>query len=155
MTDLDINLATSQNLEDLLPLMRAYHDFEEISMSDVERRNAVSPLLADDALGRIWLIYIQGNIVGYIVITFGYSIELRGQDAYIDEFFIRESSRGLGLGSKVVARVKSELVKYNIVALHLEVAKTNEQAKRFYVNLGFVARDRYELMSVTIRTSLD
>ncbi len=150
MTDFDIKTATSQNLEDLLPLMRAYHDFEEISMSDVERRNAVSPLLTDAALGRIWLVRIQEKVIGYIVITFGYSIELGGRDAYLDEFFISEPNRGLGVGSKVIARVKSELAQHKVVALHLEVAKTNEQARRFYATLGFVARDRYELMSVVI-----
>lgn len=155
MTDFDLNIATSQNLEDLLPLMRAYHDFEEISMSDIESRNAVSPLLTDDTLGRIWLIYARGKVIGYIVITFGYSIELRGRDAYIDEFFISEPNRGLGVGSKVVTRVKSELAQHKVVALHLEVAKTNEQARRFYATLDFVPRDRYALMSVTIGTSLD
>ncbi len=153
MTDFNIKIATSQNLEDLLPLMRAYHDFEEISMSDTERRNAVSPLLTDDTLGRIWLIYARGKVIGYIVITFGYSIELGGRDAYIDEFFISEPSRGLGVGSKVIARIKAELAQYKVVALHLEVAKTNKQAQRFYANLDFVIRDRYALMSVTVRNT--
>ena len=150
MINFDIKTATSQNLEDLLPLMRAYHGLEEISMSDTERRNAVSPLLTDDALGRIWLIHIQEKVIGYIVITFGYSIELGGRDAYIDEFFISESNRGLGVGSKVIARIKAELARHKVIALHLEVAKTNERAQRFYANLDFVIRARYELMSVVI-----
>ena len=150
MTDFEIKMATPERLADLLPLVRAYHDFEEIRMSDTQRLEAIRPLLANDALGRIWLIRAQQEIVGYIAITFGYSIELQGRDAYVDEFFIRQSSRGLGLGSKVIAHIRSELAKYRVVALHLEVAKTNERAQRFYSSLGFAARDRYELLSVDI-----
>ena len=154
MTDFEIKMATPQHLADLLPLVRAYHNFEEIRMSDTRRLEAIRPLLTNDALGRIWLIRTQQEIIGYIVITFGYSIELQGRDAYVDEFFISQPSRGLGLGSKVIAHIKSELAKYNVVALHLEVAKTNEQAQHFYSSLGFTARDRYGLMSANINADV-
>ena len=150
MTNVEIEMATPQYLADLLPLVRAYHDFEEIRMSDTQRLEAIRPLLVNDALGCIWLIRARQGIIGYIAITFGYSIELRGRDAYVDEFFIRQSSRGSGLGSKVIAHIRSELAKYRVVALHLEVAKTNERAQHFYSSLGFMARNRYELMTVDI-----
>ena len=150
MPDFEIKMATPHYLADLLPLVRAYHDFEEIRMSDTQRLEAIRPLLANDALGRIWLIRAQREIIGYVAITFGYSIELQGRDAYVDEFFIRQPSRGSGLGAKVIAHIRSELAKYRVVALHLEVAKTNERTQRFYSSLGFTARDRYELMSVDI-----
>ena len=150
MTNVEINMATPQHLADLLPLVRAYHDFEEIRMSDTQRLEAIRPLLEDDTLGCIWLIRAQQEMIGYIAITFGYSIELRGRDAYVDEFFISQPSRGSGLGLKVIAHIKSELAKHSVGALHLEVAKTNERAQRFYSRLGFTARDRYELMSVDI-----
>ena len=150
MTDFEIKMATPEHLADLLPLVRTYHDFEEIRMSDTQRLEAIQPLLVNDILGRIWFIRAQQEIIGYIAITFGYSIELRGRDAYVDEFFISQPSRGLGLGSKVIAHIRSELAKYRVTILHLEVAKTNERAQRFYSSLGFRARDRYELMSVNI-----
>jgi ribosomal protein S18 acetylase RimI-like enzyme len=37
-----------------------------------------------------------------------------------------------------------------IVALHLEVARSNSRARRFYQDLGFMARDRYHLMSCPV-----
>jgi hypothetical protein len=36
--------------------------------------------------------------VGCVVLTLGYSLELLGRDAFIDEFYLREVYRGRGWG---------------------------------------------------------
>jgi GNAT superfamily N-acetyltransferase len=40
--------------------------------------------------------------VGYIVLTFGYSLEYLGRDAFIDEFYLRESYRGRRWGRRTL-----------------------------------------------------
>jgi hypothetical protein len=37
-------------------------------------------LLRDPALVRVWLVCAEETVVGYIVLTFGYSLELLGRD---------------------------------------------------------------------------
>jgi GNAT superfamily N-acetyltransferase len=145
-------VADRTDLDRLLPFVRDYHAFEEIQRSDDERRASLAPLLGENPLGRIWLIMEADELVGYIALCFGYSIEFGGRDAFVDEFFLSEGARGRGLGSRVLAAIRQTATELGIVALHLEVARSNSKARRFYETLGFTARDRYHLMSCRLGT---
>lgn len=152
----ELLLADASQLAALLPLVRGYHEFEHVTMSDAERAAAVAPLLQPDfGLGRIWLLRSGGEIVGYVALTFGYSIEFRGRDAFIDELFLVEKARGQGIGSTVLEFVKREAAALGIVALHLEVARDNRRARRLYERWGFEPREQFHLMSCYLTTSAD
>jgi GNAT superfamily N-acetyltransferase len=140
-------VANLSHLDVLLPLVRSYHRFEEIDMSDDARVAAVMPLLGDNSLGTIWLIQPDNVVVGYVAVCYGYSIEFQGRDAFVDEFFLIESARGQGIGHHALNSVRAAAADTGIVALHLEVARSNTRARRFYETLGFTARDRYHLMT--------
>ena len=116
---IELRIASEGNINLLLPLVRAYHDFEKITLSDQKRIDALMPLLSDDELlGRIWLIYESGRAIGYIALCFGYSIEFGGRDAFVDEFFIKEEARGKGIGHEVLETIKWKADEFNVVVLH-------------------------------------
>lgn len=142
--------ASINNLQQLLPLVEAYHQFEDIHMTDESRRQAVLCLLSDSSLGGVWLIVVDAAIVGYIALTFGYSIEFGGRDAFIDEFYIRPECRGQGLGTQTLSQIQQEARSLNIRALHLEVARLNTRAQEFYTQTNFQARSKYMLMSAQL-----
>ena len=131
----------------LEPFVRAYHEFEHITSTPESRRLALQQLLENAALGRIWLIEVSGEAVGYVALCFGYTIEFAGRDGFIDEFFITERHRGRGIGRQVLERIADEARRCSVKALHLEVARTNTAAARLYRAGGFVARERYHLMT--------
>ena len=54
-----IRRCSEQDIELLLPLIEAYHEFESIKTSAEHREAAVQQLLADQKLGSIWLITNQ------------------------------------------------------------------------------------------------
>jgi len=139
--------AGDTDIDVLVLLVGAYHAFEALDSTADTRREAVRRLLADPALGRIWLIRVDGRTVGYIALCFGYSIEFAGHDAFIDEFFIDENVRGRGVGRAVLEQIGTRARDHGIRALHLEVAKNNTRAQRLYAAAGFEARDKYYLMS--------
>lgn len=145
-----LELLGEAHLEALLPYVAEYHAFEGIDMSGEARRGAVGRLLADPRLGEILAIAEDGPWVGYIALTYGYSIEFQGRDAFIDELFIRAPFRGRGLGPRVLEAVKARAAAAGIGALHLEVDRTNHTARAVYGRLGFEARDRFSLMSVRL-----
>lgn len=153
-TDTVLELADESHLDVLLPLVRAYHRFERVVMSDTERATAVTPLLqAESPLGRVWLVRRHGEVAGYGALCFGYSIEFGGRDAFVDELYIAEHARGKGLGSRVLDLLKLEAARLGIVALHLEVARSNTRARQLYEKWGFRARERYVLMSCQLSGS--
>lgn len=145
--EIHLHLATEDTFAQLLPLVRAYHEFESVELDDGTRERVLRPLLGESSLGRIWLVSTAGQIVGYVALCFGYSIEFGGRDAFVDELFITEAHRGKGIGRAVLSHVESEAAALGIRALHLEVARTNSRARRLYAATGFRARERFFLMS--------
>jgi GNAT superfamily N-acetyltransferase len=145
---LNIRIATLKDTDLLMPLVRAYHEFEGIDSSSQQRTDAIAPLLSENPeFGRVWLIETKDGVVGYIALCFGYSIEFRGRDAFVDEFYLLESARGRGMGSMALEAIKLEAAQLGVRALHLEVARTNRGAERFYTSAGFTSRERFHLMS--------
>ena len=142
-----IHLAREVDIDNLLPLISDFHDYEKLSFSDEHRMNAVRPLLQGSPLGAIWLIGPRRAPVGYIVITFGWSIEMGGMDGFVDEFYIRKSVRGRGMGTEVLRALMRQLAESGLMALHLEVSHENIAAQRIYRRSGFQLRDKYQLMT--------
>jgi len=148
--EVTIKLASENNLKEILPLVQAYHEFEALKLSDIERDISVLKLLNDNSLGGIWLVYADTELVGYIALCVSYSIEFAGLDAFVDEFYIRQAFRSKGIGLKTIKLIKEEAKKLNVRALHLEVSRTNTKAQHLYSRANFKARDKYILMSVTL-----
>lgn len=135
------------DLEALLPLVRDYHAFEQVDLSDAERAAVLRPLLEDRALGQVWLLECGLEAVGYVALCFGYSIEFQGRDAFVDELYVRPPWRGRGLGRRALEEACRRARDAGVRALHLEVANDNERAMRLYAALGFDNRTRFHMMS--------
>ena len=142
-----LHAAGPDDLDALLPLVRAFHDQGGIRMDDDRRRAALAPLLADPGLGRVYLIGPRRAPAGYMAVTFGWSIELGGRDAFIDEFYIRPAVRGRGMGSQALISLPELLAGDAVQALHLEIGNDNAAAEALYTRLGFMARSKYHLMT--------
>jgi ribosomal protein S18 acetylase RimI-like enzyme len=80
------------------------------------------------------------------VLTLGWSLELGGRDAFIDELYVKPARRGRGLGTLALATAEAAARRRGVRALHLEVDVTNETARRLYQRVGFRLRERYQLM---------
>ena len=93
---------------------------------------ALVPLLEDDAHG---VVYLADNEQGYVVITWGYSLESGGREALIDELYLRR--RGEGRGGKVMDALFVEMAARGVVKMFLETETHNHRARRFYARQGF------------------
>ena len=137
MTDLDTVLALMQELflEDRLPDQRPF--------DSSRARPALKDLVNDPSRGSVWLICDGDAAVGYLALTFGYSLEFHGRDAFIDELYIRPSHRGRGWGSRAMGHAEAIAQSKNIRAIHLEVGHRNVAAQAFYRKKGYTDHDRY------------
>jgi len=142
-----LHLAKPDDLPRLQPLVAAFHAHEGIEQSDEDRKAALLPLLQGSPHGAAYLVGPRKGPVGYIIVSFGYSVEMGGIDAFIDEFYIRENVRGRGMGGEVLRALMPALADYGVKALHLELARDNAKARRLYCRLGFEAREKHHLMT--------
>ena len=83
--------------------------------------------------------------MGYLVLTFGFSLEYSGRDALIDELFLREQFREFGIGRQAINFVTEFCRADGIKTIHLEVEHHNETAKELYRKTGFIDYKRYFL----------
>ncbi len=93
-------------------------------------------------LGKIWLIYLDERMVGYVVLTFGFSFEYKGQDAFIDELFVKTEYLNQGIGNITMEYLKEQAKEIGINTIHLEVEKHNKKGSKLYINNGFRTSDR-------------
>ena len=142
-----LHLAKADDLPRLQSLVAAFHAHEGIEQADDVRSAALLPLLEGSPHGAAYLVGPRQGPVGYIIVAFGYSVEMGGIDAFIDEFYIRENVRGRGMGGEVLRALIPALAGYGVKALHLEVGRGNSDATRLYARLGFEAREKHHLMT--------
>jgi GNAT superfamily N-acetyltransferase len=107
---------------------------------------ALEELLAAPALGRVWLIEVDKRPAGYVVLTFGFSLESRGRDALVDELYLIPDYRGRGIGRWVMGQMEVEARAGGLSRIYLEVELPNVRAQAFYQDLGYEDHNRY-LMS--------
>lgn len=147
--NIQLRSASLAELSVLLPLMRRYYEDDHLSFASANA-DAMARLLDDPRSGRVWFIECEARTAGYVALCFGFSLELGGREAYIDELFVERDLRGRGIARRAMERVLDEARALDVRAVHLEVDATNERALRLYASLGFSARDRYYLMTKTL-----
>ena len=118
-------------------------EFYGISLKDhlaKKLNSCLNEILNYPKYGSVFIIKSSVQIIGYIILTFGYSLKYGGRDAFIDEFFIKDSFRNKGIGSKALDYIIKYARTTGIKALHLEVKKKHKDAARLYERNGFGKR---------------
>ncbi len=137
-------LAGADDLPELLAMMKELQVDDPWSCRFDEQlaHGAMEGLLRDPSLGRVWMIGSGSEKIGYIVMAFDYSLEYRGKNAWVDEFFIRPAHRGKGFGAEALAFFVAQARRLGVKAVHLEVNHGNP-AIDLYRRVGFQDHRRY------------
>lgn len=129
----------------VLALMREFYALEHLTYSERVARLALHELWRSPALGRVYLIHAEEELAGYVVLTFGFSLEFHGRDALVDELYLRESYRGRGWGTECLRWIEEICRADGVHAVHLEVDHINVRAKRLYHRAGYEDHNRHLL----------
>jgi ribosomal protein S18 acetylase RimI-like enzyme len=113
--------------------------------TEAQSVGAMDSLIANESLGRIWIIEVAQQAVGYAALTFVHSIEFGGRCAFVDELYVAPEHRGHGVGRRTLEMIVEESRRLNVRTLLLEVSPENERARRLYELVGFGQR-KYNLL---------
>jgi len=130
------------DLDELLPMLERFSATQELPFDAAVARGALGELLARSELGRVFRIVHAGATVGYVALTFGWSLEWGGRDAFIDEIFLEAPQRGHGLGRAALRALLDEARALGVRAVHLEVEADNAPAQALYRSEGFAGAER-------------
>ncbi|HEX8283537.1 MAG TPA: GNAT family N-acetyltransferase [Pyrinomonadaceae bacterium] len=137
--------AGTSDADALLAMMRELYEHERIPFDEPAAGGALAQLLADEAFGVAYLMLLGGEAAGYLVITYGFSLEFGGRAALVDELFVKDEFRGRGAGRAALDFAAGVCRARGIRALRLEVERVNEAALSVYRKAGFVGHDRHLL----------
>lgn len=140
---MNVKPAQADDAESLIGMMREFYAHERKRLDERAARRTLREIISDGSLGRVYLVAAGGEVAGYAVITFGFSLEYGGRDAFVDEIFVREEHRGRGLGKGCLRFVAGACRDLGIRALHLEVGRRNTRAQALYRREGFVEQDSH------------
>lgn len=139
--------ASVEDEEPLLRMMRSLAEQEPGAyyFDEPVVRQVLRLFLMTADLGQAW-IFFDGEIpVGYVVLTYGFSFEYHGRDAFIDELYVEPEYRRKGIGIRAMRFVEERARELGVNALHLEVDQGNEPAAELYRRTGYEDHARFLL----------
>jgi GNAT superfamily N-acetyltransferase len=133
-----VRRAVPEDLPVLLELVDEYCQADDHDFDETVARAGLEPLLIDDTFGAIWMIDPAPDTAdGYVVVTWGWSIEIGGLDVVLDEFYVR--SRGEGKGGHALGVIEDDCRARGVKRIFLETELANERARRLYERHGYRA----------------
>ena len=138
----------------LISLMREYYAYDRIPFLDQIIGSALETLLADSRHGYAVFITVGGEEIGYVIVTYSFSVEFGGRFALIDEIFLRDGFRGKGIGQETIRFLLDRCSREGIGAVRLEVEMHNIAAQKFYEREGFTRHNRSLMTKWLVDSSL-
>jgi len=141
-----LTLAKLEHFNHILPLVNAHHDEAKLTINSKECHAAVRSLLQGIPQGAAYLIGPPKAPIGYIIITFSWSIKLGGMDGWIDEIYVRPNVRRRGIAGEVLTSLPKALLGAGLKGLHAKVSKENSEIVKIYESKGFVLDKNFQMM---------
>ncbi len=147
-TSITLVTVDESNLDIAMQFICQFYAHFNYSFDQQRKREVVAQFIADESLGRAWLIEQAGVAVGYAIVAFSFSLERNGQIAFVDELFIESSARSAGIGASVLAEIESWCASVGVMTVRLEAEASNQRAAALYIRCGYVDQHRRLLTKV-------
>ena len=129
-------------IETITSMMQDFYAIDKYPIDIELSKRLFQEFISNENLGKCWLIYSEEEIVGYVILTFVFSFEYKGRIAFLDELFLKETSRGKGIGKNVIDFIKKQTADSNVKLIYLEVENHNQNAQKLYIANGFELHNR-------------
>lgn len=137
---------SKKDIEILVAMMQDFYAIDGYPINAEVSKGLFQNFIENQNSGRAWLIESNGEVAGYVILTFIFSFEFGGWIAFVDELYIKESFRGKGIGKSSIDFIKQEAHRLELKLLYLEVEHHNSNAKKLYLDKGFTAHKRQLLV---------
>lgn len=131
--------AIHSDIPELVELLKILFDQEaEFKPNSEAQRKALSKIILDSRMGIVLVARDDQKILGMINLLFSESTALGSKVAILEDMVVQSSSRGEGIGSKLIDYAISEAQKEGCKRITLLTDIENTKAQSFYQKKGFV-----------------
>jgi GNAT superfamily N-acetyltransferase len=146
-----IRLARESDADKIATLVARYWKFENIAGFDRPRIvTLLEDFLRQPQRGHCWMAEEDGQLSGYLLAVYLFSLEYGGMMAEIDEFFVLEDKRSSNIGTAMLKTAGDAMAKQGIVRVQLQLGSENLNGKRFYERHGFSPLRGYDVLNKSL-----
>jgi GNAT superfamily N-acetyltransferase len=148
---LDVARVSSEDeLSELLPLVRSYCDFYNVTPDDEALLAVSRALIEDPEREGIQLLARDGNsAVGFATIYWSWDTLVAARIGVMHDLFVAPSARRSGVGAALIDACLQECRGHGAAKLGWQTAGDNHAAQRLYERVG-ATRDEWLDYSITV-----
>ena len=138
MSEYSIERVGIDDLADLLPLMRMYCDFYEVSPADGDLLTLATALIDDPEHEGLQLIARDpgGLAAGFATVFWTWSTTNACRIGVMNDLFVTESARGTGLADRLIQACQAACARRGARRLTWQTAPDNFRAQAVYQRVG-------------------
>jgi len=138
VTKHSIKRVGAADVDELLPLMRSYCDFYEVSPTDADLHALVRALIEDPDREGVQLLAREdgGPAVGFATLYWTWSTTQASRIGVMNDLFVAERARGQGLAEQLIDACRAECARRGARRLTWQTAADNQRAQAVYERVG-------------------
>ena len=99
---------TESDIDNIVLMMEEFYAIDNYPMDAAYSKKLFREFIANENLGKAWLIQWENINIGYVILTYVFSFEYGGTIAFLDELYVTEKVRGKGIGKQTLGFIQSE-----------------------------------------------
>jgi ribosomal protein S18 acetylase RimI-like enzyme len=132
----EIRPARDEEIDELLPLMRAYCAFYETEPDDEGLRTMLRTLISDPAQGAVFVAANDGRPVGIATLDWKWSSLKASRVGYLEDLFVDPYARGRGIADALIEACAARCRDQGLSAMQWQTAPDNRRAQAVYNRTG-------------------
>ena len=132
----EIRPAREDEIEEMLPLIRAYCEFYETEPNDDGLRQMFRTLINDPSQGAVFIARADGKAVGFATLDWKWSSLKGARIGYLEDLFVDPGARGKGIADALIEVCAGRCRELGMPAMSWQTAPDNHRAQQVYDRTG-------------------
>jgi GNAT superfamily N-acetyltransferase len=132
----EVRPALEDEIEEMLPLIRAYCEFYEVEPDDDGLRSMFRTLINDPSQGTVFIARDGGRAVGFASLDWKWSSLKAARIGFLEDLFVDPEARGKGIADALIDACAARCRELGMPALQWETAPDNHRAQQVYNRTG-------------------
>jgi GNAT superfamily N-acetyltransferase len=132
----EVRPARTDEIEEMLPLIRAYCEFYETEPNDEGLRSMFETLISEPSQGNVFIARADGKAVGFATLDWKWSSLKAARIGYLEDLFVDPEVRGRGIADALIEVCAERCRELGMPALEWLTAPDNHRAQKVYNRTG-------------------